>query len=43
MQADSPDNIVKELLLSAAEKGHQAVVELLLENGADLESTIRVV
>jgi ankyrin repeat protein len=32
------NNIGKALLLSAAEKGHKTVVNLLLENGADLES-----
>ena len=37
-QVDSVDNIVKELLFRAAEKGHEAVVKLLLEQGADLES-----
>jgi ankyrin repeat protein len=30
-QVDSPDNISKALLLSAAEKVYEAVVELLLE------------
>ncbi|KAN0086322.1 hypothetical protein V8E54_000010 [Elaphomyces granulatus] len=37
-QVDSTDNIRKALLLSAAEKGHEEVVELLFETGVDLES-----
>ncbi|RYP02732.1 hypothetical protein DL764_005662 [Monosporascus ibericus] len=36
-QADSVDEIRRELLLSAAEKGHESIVKRLLESGAAME------
>ncbi|UKZ56001.1 hypothetical protein TrVGV298_009825 [Trichoderma virens] len=36
-QTDSVDAIRRELLLSAARRGHEPIVKLLLENGADTE------
>ncbi|RYP66586.1 hypothetical protein DL769_005993 [Monosporascus sp. CRB-8-3] len=36
-QAGSVDEIRRELLLSAAEKGHEPIVQRLLENGATME------
>ncbi|KAH7124341.1 ankyrin repeat-containing domain protein [Dactylonectria macrodidyma] len=36
-QVDSVDKISQELLLSAAEKGHEAIVKRLLDNGAATE------